>query len=182
MKNKKIFGIVVGIIVIIIAVVFIKDKTGKQTVKDENNITTVETTVIETTTETNTESVQKATVAGEKGTVADNSKNTVVTNKNGSSSSKTDEKATIKKQVRKQINQQRRQQRITIVRTANLQTIHMEVMDLEIIMLWIYLAMSLKQQRRTHLKQKKPQLQRRIIQEIPIRMTMVGQISINMVN
>ena len=27
MKNKKIFGIVVGIIVIIIAVVFIKDKT-----------------------------------------------------------------------------------------------------------------------------------------------------------
>ena len=34
MKNKKIFGIVVGIIVIIIAVVFIKDKTGKQTVKD----------------------------------------------------------------------------------------------------------------------------------------------------
>lgn len=29
MKNKKIFGIVVGIIVIIIAVVFIKDKTGK---------------------------------------------------------------------------------------------------------------------------------------------------------
>ena len=30
MKNKKIFGIVVGIIVIIIAVVFIKDKTGKQ--------------------------------------------------------------------------------------------------------------------------------------------------------
>lgn len=52
MKNKKIFGIVVGIIVIIIAVVFIKDKTGKQTVKDENNTTTVETTVIETTTET----------------------------------------------------------------------------------------------------------------------------------
>ena len=47
MKNKKIFGIVVGIIVIIIAVVFIKDKTGKQTVKDENNTTTVETTVIE---------------------------------------------------------------------------------------------------------------------------------------
>ena len=42
MKNKKIFGIVVGIIVIIIAVVFIKDKTGKQTVKDENNTTTVE--------------------------------------------------------------------------------------------------------------------------------------------
>ena len=33
MKNKKIFGIVVAIIVIIIAVVFIKDKTGKQTVK-----------------------------------------------------------------------------------------------------------------------------------------------------
>lgn len=88
----------------------------------------------------------------------------------------------LRNQVRKQINQQRRQQRITIVRTANLQTIHMEVMDLEIIMLWIYLAMSLKQQRRTHLKQKKPQLQRRIIQEIPIRMTMVGQISINMVN
>ena len=29
MKNKKIFGIVVGIIVIVIAVVFIKDKTGK---------------------------------------------------------------------------------------------------------------------------------------------------------
>ena len=29
MKNKKIFGIVVGIIVIIIEVVFIKDKTGK---------------------------------------------------------------------------------------------------------------------------------------------------------
>ena len=30
MKNKKIFGIVVGIIVIIIAVVFIKDKTDCQ--------------------------------------------------------------------------------------------------------------------------------------------------------
>ena len=88
----------------------------------------------------------------------------------------------LRNQVRKQINQQRRQQRITIVRTANLQTIHMEVMDLEIIMLWIYLVMSLKQQRRTHLKQKKQQLQRRIIQEILIRMTMVGQISINMVN
>ena len=87
-----------------------------------------------------------------------------------------------RQQLRNQVRKQRRQQRITIVRTANLQTIHMEVMDLEIIMLWIYLAMSLKQQRRTHLKQKKPQLQRRIIQEIPIRMTMVGQISINMVN
>ena len=30
MKNKKIFGIVVAIIVIIIAVVFIKDKTGNR--------------------------------------------------------------------------------------------------------------------------------------------------------
>lgn len=34
--------------------------------------------MIETTTETNTESVQKATVAGENGTVADNSKNSVI--------------------------------------------------------------------------------------------------------
>ena len=178
MKNKKIFGIVVGIIVIIIAVVFIKDKTGKQTVKDENNTTTVETTVIETTTETNTESVQKATVAGEKGTVADNSKNTVLPTRMEA----VVQRLMKRQQLRNQVRKQRRQQRITIVRTANLQTIHMEVMDLEIIMLWIYLAMSLKQQRRTHLKQKKPQLQRRIIQEIPIRMTMVGQISINMVN
>lgn len=60
-----------------------------------------------------------------------------------------------RQQLRNQVRKQRRQQRITIVRTANLQTIHMEVMDLEIIMLWIYLAMSLKQQRRNSSKTEK---------------------------
>lgn len=162
--------------------VFIKDKTGKQTVKDENNTTTVETTVIETTTETNTESVQKATVAGEKEQLQIIVKTQLLPTRMEAVVQRLIKRQQLRNQVRKQINQQRSQQRITTVRTANLQAIHMEVMDLEIIMPWIYLAMSLKRQRRTHLKQKKPQLQRRIIQKIPIRMTMVGQISINMVN
>ena len=63
--------------------VFIKDKTGKQTVKDENNFaSTIETTVIETTTETNTESVQKATVAGEGNQLQIINKKHSCTNKN----------------------------------------------------------------------------------------------------